>query len=292
LPAQTAENTSGSAMHSLVFLIWLAGWFQGPAASSASPEFAAIRLIKSEVTLFLESVDVADAAPTEYRFCAVPYASENRIIYWDCCGYSARRIRPKYILSGSFTNLSELQIVGVPNTEFSPNFEFICWGLPIIFDDNVDLYAERHLRVRQFRMDAHTIPGDYLHGAAINENIGSQLSFGGLLGSSDEIACGAPQKPSRHAQNSSKNGDDALSVDPFEATTPRIRSPFLPVFGLGALTFLASMFAGIHIDDWGRRLSAEPRRKWYGRLLKATAVLLICLGAFGFAFAFSWAGLL
>lgn len=65
--------------------------------------------------------------------------------------------------------------------------------------------------------------------------------------------------------------------------------PFLPVFGLGALTFFVCMFASIHMHDWGQRLVLKPKWKWRGHAVKAGAFFVILLGSFSFAFGWPWA---
>jgi hypothetical protein len=129
-------------------------------------------------------------------------------------------------------------------------------------------------------------------GEAIHAYVSPQLAALSSFGPLYEGASSPPQKAGGRAKNDSPNGNDALGADPFQASTPSKRAPFFPVFGLGAVTFLISMFAGYYVDDWGRRLGDKPKWKWGGRLLRACAVLIAVLGSFSFAFGFPWAALL
>ena len=132
----------------------------------------------------------------------------------------------------------------------------------------------------------------------IQENISPQLTLASVFGPLNEIISRSPQLPSSDAEYASResedhgpNSDNAFGIEPFKAATPRKRAPFFPVFGLGTLTFLASMLGGIYIyrrGDWPLR---HPKRKWRGRLLKGAALILFALGSFSFVFGFPWAAL-
>ena len=105
-------------------------------------------------------------------------------------------------------------------------------------------------------------------GAGFNNEIGAQLTSGSGLSAFHEGVSSSPQLPSRYAENDSKQSDDPLRVNPRISFAPRESRPFLPVFGLGAMTFLAGMFAGVYIDDRGARAVG-----WYRYLLRSAAVL-------------------
>jgi hypothetical protein len=114
-------------------------------------------------------------------------------------------------------------------------------------------------------------------------NVCPQLSAGGIISSPYEGTGGPPQKAGSYAQNDGENGNSSFGVEPNIRLAPTVREPFLPVFGLGAMTFLTSMFGSVYVYDRGRR-----RAGWRGRLLRSFAVLIVGLGSFSFVFGFPW----
>lgn len=144
------------------------------------------------------------------------------------------------------------------------------WGLPGISQGN------RHSKAAGYLLNS---------GPAGNE-ISAQLASGSFLSPLDQGVSGSPEFPSRYSEDDSEQRNDALSIKPGVSLAPGERRPFLPVFGLGAVTFLAGMFAGNYIYDRGSRAVG-----WYRYLLRCTAVLIVGLGSFSFAFGFPWAAI-
>jgi hypothetical protein len=74
-----------------------------------------------------------------------------------------------------------------------------------------------------------------------NPDVGSQLMFGGPVRTFDQLDGRAPQKPSGNTKNDRESSNNTVGIQPVVSLAPRERRPFLPVFGLGALTFIAGM---------------------------------------------------
>ena len=173
-------------------------------------------------------------------------------------------------------SLAKNWLVRVTDSDICPTFEVVTWCSPEIFQGYMC-------------HDGSVIINQSYH-SVMNKHIGPQLPFGGLFRAPYKLSSSQPQKEGNSSQDNCKNCDNAVSIYPFQATTPRKRAPFLPVFGLGALTFIVSMFLGIYIDNWGQRLAVKPKRKWHGHLLKIVAApLIISVGCFSFVFGFPWA---
>lgn len=119
---------------------------------------------------------------------------------------------------------------------------------------------------------------------AADANVGAQLAFRACLGPSNESPCGPPKKSGGESQNYREDRDHSLGVNPSYALTPHVGGPFLPVFGLGALTFIFGMFAGGYVYDRGSLAVG-----WNRYLLRILAGLIIGLAGFSFAFGFPWA---
>jgi len=83
--------------------------------------------------------------------------------------------------------------------------------------------------------------------------------------------------------DSTKNIDLLLPGARLTATPSKV-APFLPVFGAGALTFLAGMLAGKYIYD-----RSDRRSGWRNVVLRICAFAVIGLGSFSFVFGFPWA---
>lgn len=63
-----------------------------------------------------------------------------------------------------------------------------------------------------------------------------------------------------------------------------MNTSFFPVFVLGAVTFLAAMFASVNIYYRSERIGG-----WGRHALKGLALVCATLGSFSFAFGFPWA---
>lgn len=165
-----------------------------------------------------------------------------------------------------------------PQSVSEPYLQFMGGSLAVV----LDFYSEFRLPI---------LSRDF---AIFGKDIGPELPARSILSALNEPVGGPPELPGSQAKNTSnqpqddgEGGDYALSVDPFKRAAPRKRAPFLPVFGAGALTFLASMFGGVYVYERGGRL-----RGWRQQMLKALACLLFVLGSFSFVFGFPWAALL
>ncbi len=263
-----------SALIGVVSVIVLASVFcvdaiAAPAGVSCDPR-GWVGMTKINKSPGLESVSVNNSAPDKPVFIRI---GSNK---WGDGFCASLKFSPNTDDSGADT-ICILQLGG----------RKILFALRWAIDDPPNICSDHLAYILKNHMTQHILGSHGVHPEWDDAEIRPQLLSSGFVSAFNESVGGVPQFPSSKPQYNGENSNNSLGIQPLNRPAKTKQAPFLPVFGLGALTFLVCMFGGVNIYSWANRRSG-----WRQKVAKTTAIVIAALGSISFAFGFPWAALL